>query len=153
MNFFENWYTSSHWHNNNTGKVSWTSEVWIKRYEKVLDRQTDTQTDRLAQTGYLIVHRRKLFVGDKNIHYKETEIVVNPSWLKARFPIFTTLKLTQCVLLSDQTSNWPDMTEKTTTVPPKVWDPGRVASPATTTTVCWQCLNYPLPILTAPTKM
>ena len=46
MNFFENWYTSSHWHNNNTGKVSWTSEVWIKRYEKVLDRQTDTQTTR-----------------------------------------------------------------------------------------------------------
>ena len=29
------------------------------------DRQTDTHTDRLAQTGYLIVHRRKLFVGDK----------------------------------------------------------------------------------------
>ena len=29
------------------------------------DRQTHTHTDRLAQTGYLIVHRRKLFVGDK----------------------------------------------------------------------------------------
>ena len=53
MNFSENWYTSSHWHKNNTGKVSWTSEVWIKRYEKVL--HTDTDTHRLLQTGYFIV--------------------------------------------------------------------------------------------------
>ena len=60
MNFFENWYTSSHCHNNNTGKVSWTSEVWIKRYEKVLDRHTD-YTNRLFHS-----HRRKLFLEDKN---------------------------------------------------------------------------------------
>ena len=33
MNFFENWYTSYHWHKSNTGKVSWTTEVWFKRYE------------------------------------------------------------------------------------------------------------------------
>ena len=46
----------------NTGKVSWTSEIWIKRYEKVLHRQT--HTDRLLQTGYFIVTDEN-FVGDK----------------------------------------------------------------------------------------
>ena len=63
MNFSENWYTSSHWHKNNTGKVSWTSEVWLKKYEKVLNaRQTNRQTTR---SGPPHSHRRKLFVGDK----------------------------------------------------------------------------------------
>ena len=33
MNFSENWYTSSHWHKNNTGKVSWTTGDRFKRYE------------------------------------------------------------------------------------------------------------------------
>ena len=37
------------------------------------DRQTDTHTDRLAQTGYLIVHRRKLFVGDNKNNHKITD--------------------------------------------------------------------------------
>ena len=73
MNFLKNWYTSSHWHKNNTGKVSWTSEVWFQRYEKVLnddddDKRTD-YTNRLLHS-----HRRKLFVGDKKIH-----IVLLPS--------------------------------------------------------------------------
>ena len=61
MNFSENWYTSSHWHKNNTGKVSWTSEVWFKRYEKVLHRHRQT-----TRSGPPHSHRRKLFVGDKN---------------------------------------------------------------------------------------
>ena len=33
MNISENWYTSYHWHKNNTGKVSLTTGVWFKRYE------------------------------------------------------------------------------------------------------------------------
>ena len=47
------------------------------------DRQTDTHTDRLAQTGYLIVHRRKLFVGDKNIIQSQlhpAEIDLEAEW-------------------------------------------------------------------------
>ena len=44
MNFAENWYTSSYWHKNNTGNVS---EVWFKRYEKVLNDNDDRQTDQV----------------------------------------------------------------------------------------------------------
>ena len=61
MNFSENWYTSSHWHKSDTGKVSWTSEAWFQRYEKVLNRQTTTDYVSLL----LYSHRRNLFVGDK----------------------------------------------------------------------------------------
>ena len=62
MNFSENWYTSSYWHKNNTGKVSWTSEAWFRKYQRVLNEQTNEQT---THQVHLIVHRRKLFVGDK----------------------------------------------------------------------------------------
>ena len=61
MNFSENWYTSSHWHKNNTGKVSWTSEVWFKRYEKVLNRQTN----RLHDQVHLIVTDENFSSGTK----------------------------------------------------------------------------------------
>ena len=67
MNFSENWYTSSHWHKNNTGKVSWTSEVWFTRYEKVLNPQTNEQTNK--QTTYhvhLIVTDENFSSGTKN---------------------------------------------------------------------------------------
>ena len=68
MNFSENWYTSSHWHKNNTGKVSWTSEVWFQRYEKVLNDDNDDNDDnrQTTRSGPPHSHRRKLFVGDKN---------------------------------------------------------------------------------------
>ena len=55
MTFFENWYTSFHWYSNNTGKVSLTSEVWIQRYEKVLNPLTHSlthkPTNRLTRSG------------------------------------------------------------------------------------------------------
>ena len=63
MNFSENWYTSSHWHKNNTGKVSWTSEAWFRRYERVLNRHTHRQTANASLLSHS--HRQKLFVGDK----------------------------------------------------------------------------------------
>ena len=62
MNFSENWYTSSYWHKNNTGKVSWTSEVWFKRYEKVLNRQTN---NRLHDQVHLIVTDENFSSGTK----------------------------------------------------------------------------------------
>ena len=68
MNFSENWYTSSHWHKNNTGKVSWTSEVWFKRYERVLNERTTDNASLLSHS-----HRRKLFVGDKKYRQRMTD--------------------------------------------------------------------------------
>ena len=43
MNFAKNWNSSSYWHKNNTGKVSWTSGVWFKRY--VLNNDDDDNDD------------------------------------------------------------------------------------------------------------
>ena len=84
MNFFENWYTRSYWPINNTSKVSYNSEVWFQKYEKVLNERTNKR-----QTDYVSLllhsHRRKLFVGDKKRYrpkvwgrqgfYKEEEIL------------------------------------------------------------------------------
>ena len=68
MNFSENWYTSSHRHKNNTGKVSWTSEVWFTRYEKVLNRQ---QTNRLPDQDHLIVTDENFSSGTKKSELNE----------------------------------------------------------------------------------
>ena len=100
MNFSENWYTSSHWHKNNTGKVSWTSEVWFQRYEKVLNTQHTTHnTQQTTRSGPPHSHRRKLFVGDKNTSLFSPLRCVRDHNLK-------TISLKSYYILSNWDKNW-----------------------------------------------